>query len=156
VLLILFTSGFLAGFVQVHIQTILQITTESNMRGRIFGFIGTISGALIPIGMGVAGFVADLTNKNIPVIYIGSGIFILLISLYIVGSKDIRDFLAIDYSPRDGSKNNKTNDIVEKVSTKNQNLGQIYNSNNNIVTRSVISLNLAVMEKIKNKLKQKK
>ncbi|MCB9210958.1 MAG: MFS transporter [Ignavibacteriales bacterium] len=115
VLLILFTSGFLAGFVQVHIQTILQITTESNMRGRIFGFIGTISGALIPIGMGVAGFIADLTNKNIPVIYIGSGIFILIISLYIVGSKDIRDFLAIDYSPTNVSKNIMTNNIAENV-----------------------------------------
>jgi len=120
VIVILFFSGFVAGYVQVHIYTILQISTKSETRGRVFGFIGTISGALIPIGMGLAGFVADLTNKNIPLIYKTSGIIILIISFVIIQSKDIKEFLSI---------NTNVEDEEEKLNTKiNSDEIQIYDS----------------------------
>ncbi len=113
VILILMLSGLFSSFVQVHIFTILQASTESVKRGRVFGFIGTISGALIPIAMGLAGFIADATNKNIPIIYIFSGAAVVFISFYLIMSKDIRSFLALDYVNTDEQLEEKK-DVEEK------------------------------------------
>lgn len=95
-MLMLMVTGLITGFVQVHISTILQLSTQTEVRGRVFGFLATLSGALTPIGMGLAGIVGDLTGKNIPLIYGCSGMIIFIISLYIMFNRDIRKFLAYD------------------------------------------------------------
>lgn len=156
VMVIIFCSGFLGGFIQVHIQTILQTSTESKMRGRIFGFIGTISGALIPVGMGLAGFIADLTNKNIPLIYIFSGFFILLISIYIIKNRDIKDFLSIDYASDKEYVKDKENDIFSETKIINKDLAQLVKKEVNENDGTIAYLNSVMMEKIKNSLNSKK
>ncbi len=93
-IVIFFLSGFFSGYIQVQIFTILQITTDANKRGRVFGFLGTISAALAPIGMGLGGVIADFTNKGIPNIYIGCGIIITLLIIVIFPDKDVRKFLS--------------------------------------------------------------
>ncbi|MFZ1289612.1 MAG: MFS transporter [Melioribacteraceae bacterium] len=134
-IVILFLSGFVGGFIIVHIQTILQITTDTKIRGRVFGFVGTISGALIPIGMGLAGYVADITNKNIPVIYLFSGLAIILVSIFIIQNKSIRDFLQID-----DSDSNKAAEL-KKIETKNLGIEEV-------------RLNLTIMEYLKQRIKK--
>jgi len=100
---ILFISGLSTGFVTVFMTTIMQISTSQEIRGRVFGFIGTITGALIPLGMGLTGVLTDLAGKNIPLIYSISGIVLIIISLYVFFSKEIRKFLALKISNEQNS-----------------------------------------------------
>jgi MFS transporter, DHA3 family, macrolide efflux protein len=65
--------GASGGFMNVNIWTILQVTTPSEIRGRVFGLLATLSACLLPIGMGLAGAAASLAGKNISVIYFFCG-----------------------------------------------------------------------------------
>ena len=93
--ILLFLGGLWAGFIQVKIRTILQLRTRSSIRGRVFGVVGTLAGALTPIAMAFSGIVADLTNKNIPLIYSTSGIIMITITIIVWFNKDIRKFLTV-------------------------------------------------------------
>ena len=92
--MLIFILGMAGGFILVHINTIMQLSVESEIRGRVFGFVGTIAGALSPLGMGIAGMLGEVTNNNFPLIFGGCGLIILLVSLYILFDSDIRQFLA--------------------------------------------------------------
>jgi len=119
VIVLMFLGGFVTGFIQVHISTILQTSTPSDKRGRVFGFLGTISGSLIPLGLGLAGIIADLTNKNIPVIYIACGAIIVVLSFYLVMSSDVKSFLSIEYEDSKEKLNESVNEeekLPEEVS----------------------------------------
>ncbi len=95
VLLALF-GGLMSGFVTVNITTILQIRTEPEIRGRVFGLMGTIASSLGPLAMGLAGVLADLTQKNIPLIYVSSGLISMGLTLVIVSRGNFRSFLVYD------------------------------------------------------------
>jgi MFS family permease len=62
--------GASSGFMNVNIWTILQVTTPTEIRGRVFGLLQTVAAALLPVGMGLAGAAASLLGKNIPLIFI--------------------------------------------------------------------------------------
>jgi MFS family permease len=96
-----FLIGFLNGTVNINIITILQITTPSEIRGRVFGVLGTIAGGLMPIGIALAGVIADLAHHNIPAIFIASGGITALCTLIVSISRDFRDFLS--YKPENHS-----------------------------------------------------
>ncbi len=90
--------GLAAGIFIVKATTVIQLAASSDIRGRVFGLLTTLTSGLAPIGMGIAGVVADMANKNIPVIYAICGILVLLMSIGLALSKEARDFLAIDES----------------------------------------------------------
>ena len=89
-------GGATGGFVIVNITTILQITTPGDIRGRVFGLLGTISGGLTPIAMGLAGVVADLVGQNIPLIYGCCGAIMAALSLVTLLNRQVRDFLGYE------------------------------------------------------------
>lgn len=89
-------GGLLSGFVMVYITTILQLTTPGDIRGRVFGLLGTIAGALTPLAMGLAGVIADLTGQNIPLIYIFCGVIAALLALFVSLRPEFRDYLAYE------------------------------------------------------------
>ena len=93
VLVLAFAGGALNGFITVHITTMVQITTPTNIRGRVFGLLATISGGLAPISMGLAGIVADLINQNIPLMYMACGVAMVSLSLIIAFNRDFRHFV---------------------------------------------------------------
>ncbi len=92
-LVMLLLLGILNGYININLATILQTTTPSNIRGRVFGLLITISSGLTPIAMGLSGIVADLVDQNIPAIFIGCGVCSIAISLGISFSKAFRDYL---------------------------------------------------------------
>ncbi len=96
-LLLGFLIGFCSSIVNLNIVTILQITTPGRIRGRVFGVLGTISGGLVPIGMGLAGVVAGLVNNNIPLILVVSGLMVALCTVLVSFSRNFREFLS--YTP---------------------------------------------------------
>lgn len=91
-----FLGGFVSGFVAVNITTIMQITTPREMRGRLFGLLATLSGGLTPIAMGLSGIITDLVNQNIPLVYMGCGGVMTILSLIVTLNGDFRQFLARD------------------------------------------------------------
>lgn len=97
VLVCIFTAGVLGGLTDVNILTILQLTTPNHLRGRLFGLLGTLSKILVPVGMGLAGFVADLLAKDIPLMFIGTGIIASFLFLLLSRNKDFKRILSYEY-----------------------------------------------------------
>ena len=96
-----FIGGIFNGFVMVTIMTILQLTTPSNIRGRVFGSLTTISASIAPLGMGAGGFLYDISGHNIALIYMScGGIMIFLVTLISL-SKDFRRFIAFELEEED-------------------------------------------------------
>jgi MFS family permease len=92
---IIFTIGALSSFVNVSIITVLQIATPSQIRGRVFGLLTTITACLQPVGMGMAGAAASLAGKNTGFIYILCGCCMAIVTLVAVGLRGIREYLSI-------------------------------------------------------------
>lgn len=88
--------GAACGFLNINVSTILQVTTPSEIRGRVFGLLTTISACLLPIGTGLGGAAASLAGKNIPLIYLFCGGCMALVTL--VGSvlSEFRNYLAFE------------------------------------------------------------
>lgn len=91
-------AGFLGGFVAVNISVTLQMTTPSEIRGRVFGLLTTLVGSITPIGMGLGGVVGDLTHHNIPLIYLACAIIMMVSALLASTQKSFRDYLGYDHA----------------------------------------------------------
>ncbi|MGE5458712.1 MAG: MFS transporter [Methanococcaceae archaeon] len=89
-------AGLMRGYVTVNIISILQLTTPSQIRGRVIGVLTTISGALAPLGAGLAGILFDLTGHNIVLIYAGCGVMMILMTIYFSMNQDFRKYIEID------------------------------------------------------------
>jgi len=92
--------GMMNGFIQVHITSIIQVSTPSDIRGRVFGLLAAMAGALAPLAMGISGVVIDLLDQNIRLIFVGSGVIMFLLSLVMLFSASTRQLLAFDYKAK--------------------------------------------------------
>jgi MFS family permease len=90
---VMFFFGVLNGIINISIMTTLQLTTPGEMRGRVFGLLATLAGGLMPIAMGLAGVIADLTGRNIPLIFLVCGLATALVSILVSFGKEFRSFL---------------------------------------------------------------
>lgn len=92
---LIFIGGVANGFIVVNITTLLQITTPSHIRGRVFGALTTISGSIAPLGMGLSGPAAGLVGfERIHYIYIVCGLFMVLLSVIISMNRHFRKFIS--------------------------------------------------------------
>jgi MFS family permease len=96
VLALAFLGGGASGFNGVTVGTIVQASTPSEIRGRVFGIMGMISGSLAPVGMGLSGIVADLSGLRIGPIYVACGGAMLVVALIVASSPNFRRFVAYD------------------------------------------------------------
>ncbi|MDZ7264702.1 MAG: MFS transporter [candidate division KSB1 bacterium] len=96
VMIMALIAGMLNGYTGVNIMTILQFTTPSAIRGRVFGLLGTLVGIISPIAMGLSGAIADLLNQNIPLIYEICGISLASLSILIALNKNYRNYLMLE------------------------------------------------------------
>ncbi len=95
-LILMLAVGIMSGFINISIITILQLSTPSEIRGRVFGLLSTLSAGLIPISMGLTGVVADLLHQNVPLILISTGVLGTLFSAWLLTSQEFREFLAYE------------------------------------------------------------
>jgi DHA3 family macrolide efflux protein-like MFS transporter len=93
-LVAVFLGGMTTGIINVYLITMIQAATPAEMRGRVMGFLGTLSGGLMPLGMAIGGFVGDLTGKNVPLI-IGVCSMLAMLTILLLGfRRPSREFLA--------------------------------------------------------------
>ncbi len=95
-------SGLFSGFISINVITVVQQTTPSATRGRVFGFISAFSGSITPLGMGLSGVIADMTGQNIPIIYLVCSMFLLLVSIFILFNRQTKKFLAYEEKSESG------------------------------------------------------
>jgi DHA3 family macrolide efflux protein-like MFS transporter len=89
--------GAFVGMINVYSLTILQAATPPELRGRVMGLVGTLSGGLIPAGMVLGGVAGDLTGRNVPAIYVACGLAALIFTAVLVLRPQVREFLAREY-----------------------------------------------------------
>ncbi|MFL6193036.1 MAG: MFS transporter [Thermoanaerobaculia bacterium] len=89
-----FLAGASVGFVNVQFAAMIQGSTPKELRGRVMGLLGTLSGGLIPIGLALGGVAGDLTNKNVPLVYAICAV--LSVAVVILGTmrRESREYLA--------------------------------------------------------------
>ncbi len=92
--LCLILIGVIIGVVVVTLITEMQKLATAEMRGRLFGFLNTITNATIPIGLAIFGVIIDVlrTILNDPgdaplIIFFINGIFIFIFMLIVILSK---------------------------------------------------------------------
>lgn len=88
--------GAAIGMINVHVMTIMQASTPQELRGRVMGLLGTLGGAVIPVGMALGGIAGDLTGKNVPLVYTTCGVASFVFTLAALLRPGTRDFLARD------------------------------------------------------------
>jgi MFS family permease len=76
------------------IMAVLQMTTPQNMRGKVFGFIGTVAGGLTPLAMVLGGVLAEFIS--IRVIISASFVLTLLFFAALAFSPAIRRYVNFD------------------------------------------------------------
>lgn len=99
----IFAAGAMAGFNTIHTLTLAQLTTPSELRGRVLGLFETLGLSAMPLAAGVAGVVADLLNRNIPLVYFGCGGALVVLALILAGKREVREFLAYEPPAAEGS-----------------------------------------------------
>ncbi len=89
-------AGFASGFITLNITTLLQLTTPGNIRGRVFGALGTMVSSIAPLGMALGGVVFDLLDQNVMIIYVTCGSVMAVLSTFISFNKNFREYIAYE------------------------------------------------------------
>ncbi|MCP4654318.1 MAG: MFS transporter [bacterium] len=97
-LLVIFAAGVTNGFNAIHMVSLIQLTTPSELRGRVFGLMETLGLSATPIAAGLAGVIADLTDQNIPAIYMASGGALVLVAIVMMFHPAVRRFLSYEHT----------------------------------------------------------
>jgi len=98
---LLFTAGLLMGFNTIHALSLAQLTTPAELRGRVLGLFETLGLSSMPIAAGLAGIVADLLHRNIPLVYWGCGVGLAAVALVQIVKPEVRELLAHEAAPEE-------------------------------------------------------
>jgi len=93
-LALILVIGIMNGYFNVTFNTVIQVATPSELRGRVFGVNSTLTGGLMPLAMALAGVAADLLDHNIPLIYVCCGAVLLLIMTAASLSREFRRYVS--------------------------------------------------------------
>jgi len=89
-----FVAGVSNAIVNMMIQTIMQATVPSENRGKVFGILGTVSGALMPLAMAASGVAAALFGLR-PTIVFSFGVLVFS-ALPLILDRNFRTFINTD------------------------------------------------------------
>ncbi|HLO03762.1 MAG TPA: MFS transporter [Symbiobacteriaceae bacterium] len=84
-------SGIALAVVNVLFSIVLQQETPPELQGRVFGLLNAVAGAMGPIGMMLAGTLADAASPALLTTLSGLGI-VLVAVLGLLGQKDLRQY----------------------------------------------------------------
>ncbi|MDJ0841911.1 MAG: MFS transporter [Acidobacteriota bacterium] len=92
----LFGVGLFFGVFNVNIMTLLQLDTPEEMRGRVLGLLMSLFGALMPVSMGIAGWITDLLDQNVLLVLRICSLALMVTALIGAASSNYRNYLAVD------------------------------------------------------------
>jgi DHA3 family macrolide efflux protein-like MFS transporter len=99
----IFVAGVMSGFINIHTQSLAQVTTPGELRGRVLGLFETLGLSTMPLAAGTAGIVADLLHRDIPLVYFGCGGALVAVALFQAGKREVREFLAYEPLPEEAA-----------------------------------------------------
>lgn len=81
--------GLVIAFIDIPLISFLQRQIPNELRGRVFGIVGTISIAIAPLGVLIAGFLIE----KIPMAFlpIGSGILLSVMLIFFINNKELKE-----------------------------------------------------------------
>lgn len=91
--------GMMNGFNSVNFFTIMQLSTPAAMRGRVVGFLNTLSAGAASIGMGVGGILYDFTGQRIELVFTGCAVMMMVVIGVAAVNPKFREILA--FEPQD-------------------------------------------------------
>jgi MFS family permease len=83
------TIGVLLGLANILIMSYFQAVVPDELRGRVFGFMMTLSGGLQPLAFGIVGALTDLLS--VPIIFVASGCALVVGGLYLYRVPGMRE-----------------------------------------------------------------
>ncbi|MBW2465983.1 MAG: MFS transporter [Deltaproteobacteria bacterium] len=92
-LLLMTANGILTGLNSNYIYSRLQICTPQEIRGRVLSVLTTLVLCVSPVGMGIAGLVADYSGHRLDVIFFICGGIMALVSLWGCLQNEFRRFI---------------------------------------------------------------
>ena len=97
-LAMVFAAGVCSSFISGPITAIFQSVVEKDVQGRFFAMMGSISGAMIPLGLAVTGPLADAIGVRLTFLISAAAIFIITASGFFS-----RDLMNIEDKKKDES-----------------------------------------------------
>lgn len=108
VALICFTIlGILNGYTSISLITQIQTSINPEMRGRVMGNFLTLTGAVVPVSLGLSGILIDVLDKNVLVMLMVCGLALITLSASLLLNRNFLTFLV--YTPQVVQK-----EIIEK------------------------------------------
>jgi len=92
-------AGVLGGLVNVHVMTLIQTAAPPELRGRVQSLSNTLSVAVMPVGMALAGVLFDATGGNFWLVIGVPGALMFVASCLALLSPQYRSFLAETAGP---------------------------------------------------------
>jgi DHA3 family macrolide efflux protein-like MFS transporter len=93
-LALLFMTGLMAGLMNVLILSIIQRSTTAEFRGRVRGVHLTMAYLFAPVGLVGGGALADLTGRNVPLVFGVCGVLAMATVLSLFCRRATRQFLS--------------------------------------------------------------
>ena len=100
-LAIFIAAGISQGVYNIYVMTIIQRTTPDAYRGRVFGLLHTMVMGLSPISLGVTGIVADLLDRNAPLMFMICGAALVFVTFLSALNRNFRGYLSVEFEIED-------------------------------------------------------
>ena len=115
---IMVMGGLIVGYYTIAYETGIQLRIPDHLRGRVFGAIGTVSACLMPLGQFFSGIIADITDKNVSMIFLFSGICLLITTFILLtkrSSLEVLEYDINDTSPKAKTEKDEASEQDEEV-----------------------------------------
>ncbi len=93
ILVCFFVGGAFTGVYNIQLITLTQLNTPPGKRGRMMGLLTTLGTSLSPLGMAASGFLSDLLNHDVRLIFLSTAVILVCLTTTLAFNGHYRRFL---------------------------------------------------------------